>query len=61
MKVTIRCPVCGVLNVVDCITSNVSDNPVLTIESEAIYDSTEFECPKCKKEVRVQISVELFE
>jgi DNA-directed RNA polymerase subunit RPC12/RpoP len=61
MIAVVRCPVCGYNDKVMVNRVNVADEPVLSIDDQAISDSTPFECTKCKKELRIQLSIELFE
>lgn len=61
MQVGARCPICGRINVVDVTINKLWDTPTLSVDEEAVSDSTEFECRDCRKELRVIVSVELFE
>jgi endogenous inhibitor of DNA gyrase (YacG/DUF329 family) len=61
MQVTVRCPLCGKDTLFNISTARVMSTPVLTIDDQAPFDFTETDCPHCKKELSVQLTVELFE
>jgi transposase-like protein len=61
MMVLIKCPDCAKTYTVNISTFNVGSTPLLLIDEQAVFDSTNSECPFCKKETHVTLSVELFD
>lgn len=61
MQVKVKCPECEHEELVGVETPTVFDTPVLTIDDQATSDTTEYTCPKCGKELNIQLSIELFE